>query len=101
MSKNIVSILAILVLTACGGGGGSDPIVESSYTPPPTPTPTYTPPNWDGIVFYETDPNSDQWIDATYRRLTQDEKITSTLKVTIIILKELIMVCFIISIAVT
>ena len=74
MSKNIVSILAILVLTACGGGGGSDPIVESSYTPPPTPAPTYTPPDWDGIGFYETDPNSDQWIDATYRRLTQDEK---------------------------
>ena len=74
MSKNIVNVLAILVLTACGGGGGSDPIVESSYTPPPTPAPTYTPPDWDGIGFYETDPNSDQWIDATYRRLTQDEK---------------------------
>ena len=35
MSKNIVNVLAILLLTPCGGGGGLDPIVESSYTPYP------------------------------------------------------------------
>ena len=42
MSKNIVSILAVIVLTACGGGGGSTspaPIITPPTTPPdPTPT---------------------------------------------------------------
>lgn len=75
MLKNIASLFTLVILTACGGGGGSsEPVVETNYTPPPTPTPTYTPPEWNGISFYQEDPNSDQWIDAEYRRLTEDER---------------------------
>ncbi len=74
MSKKWPSLFLLIFLTACGGGGGSsDPIVESSYTPPPK-TSTYNPPEWNGISFYESDPNTEQWIDANYRRLSQDEK---------------------------
>lgn len=66
-------ILIALGLSSCGGGGSSAPVVEEAYTPPP-PTTSYTPPGWDGINFYDNDPNSEQWIEATYRRLTQDER---------------------------
>ena len=67
-------ILVVVGLSACGGGGGSAPIVEQANTPPPPPAPTYSPPGWNGISFYDSDPNGDQWIEATYRRLTQDER---------------------------
>ena len=70
-----VGVICLLVfgLTACGGGGGSSTVAEQSYTPPPPPTTTtYTPPGWDGINFYASDPNGEQWIEAEYRRLTQD-----------------------------
>ena len=66
-------LLVILGLSSCGGGGSSSPVVEQAYTPPP-PSTSYSPPGWDGINFYDSDPNSDQWIEATYRRLTQDER---------------------------
>ena len=66
-------LLVILGLSSCGGGS-SAPVVEQATTPPPPSSPTYTPPGWDGINFYDSDPNSDQWIEATYRRLTQDER---------------------------
>ena len=72
-----VGVICLLVfgLTACGGGGGSSTVAKQSYTPPPPPTTTtYTPPGWDGINFYASDPNGEQWIEAEYRRLTQDER---------------------------
>ena len=67
-------ILIIIGITACGGGGGSTPVVEQATTPPPPSSPTYNPPGWDGISFYDSDPNSDQWIEAEYRRLTTQEQ---------------------------
>lgn len=67
------SIFLCVILTACGGGGGSsspDPITPPPATPP-TP-PTYTPPEWSGEVYTESDAKN-QYATIEYSRTTVED----------------------------
>ena len=78
MLKKIVDIgfilLIILGLASCASGGGSAGLITATdTTPPPSTTPTYTPPAWEGITYREDDPDSEQWAEFSYNRISLED----------------------------
>lgn len=70
--KKLVSFSTVILITACGGGGGSsspDPILPPPTTPP---APEYTPPEWAGESYYESDTKT-QYAYVAYSRTNKED----------------------------
>lgn len=63
-----------IFLQGCASGGSSAGLASiQTAPPPPSTTPGPAIPEWSGISYREDDPNSEQWAEFNYNRISLDE----------------------------